>query len=120
MLRLARRERHLAGAAAQLPFIRSQETPVTSILQIEANRRNAALRLWGQKRRLGKRTIRMNALKHQLTAQHVTLFDERLEDFQAFHAELRAALKPKGAVVGGRRGNDLRRYQGAFPVRHIR
>lgn len=40
----------------------------------------------------------MNALKHGLTAQHATLFDEKLEDFEGFHREMLAALGPKGAV----------------------
>ena len=70
---------------------------MTSILQIEANRRNAALST-GPKTESGKRAIRMNALRHGLTAQHVTLFDEKLEHFQAFHTELFRALKPKGPV----------------------
>jgi hypothetical protein len=70
---------------------------VTSIVQIEANRRNARLST-GPQSREGKRTSRMNALKHGLTAQQVTLFDESVEDFQAFQAKLVAALQPKGAV----------------------
>lgn len=70
---------------------------MTSNLQIEANRRNAKLST-GPKTAEGKQASRMNALKHGLTAQHVTLFDERLEDFEGFHAELLAALRPEGAV----------------------
>lgn len=70
---------------------------VTSELQIEANRRNATLST-GPKTEQGKRTSRMNALKHGLTAEQVTLFDERLEDFEAFHAELIPALRPEGAI----------------------
>lgn len=70
---------------------------MTSDLQIEANRRNAKLST-GPRTEKGKQASRMNALKHGLTAQQVTLFDERLEDFQAFHAELISALRPRGAV----------------------
>jgi hypothetical protein len=70
---------------------------VTSELQIEANRRNAQLST-GPRTSEGKAAIRFNALKHGFTAQHITLFDECAEDFEAFHAELVAALRPKGAV----------------------
>jgi hypothetical protein len=66
-------------------------------LQIEANRRNAQLST-GPKTEQGKEASRMNALKRGLTAQQVALFDERLEDFQAFHAELIGALAPQGTV----------------------
>jgi len=70
---------------------------MTSILQIEANRRNARLST-GPRSPDGKRISRMNALKHGLTAQQVTLFDESVDDFQAFQAKLVTALQPKGAV----------------------
>jgi hypothetical protein len=69
---------------------------VTSILQIEANRRNASLST-GPKTEPSRRISSMNALKHGLTAQQVTVFDETAEEFQAFHAELMAALRPEGA-----------------------
>jgi hypothetical protein len=70
---------------------------VATELQIEANRRNAQLST-GPKTVRGKEASRMNALKHGLTAQQVTLFDERPEDFEAFHAELLGALAPQGTV----------------------
>ena len=70
---------------------------VTSNLQIEANRRNAKLST-GPKTARGKQISSLNALRHGLTAQHVTLFDETEEDFRAFHGELIAALNPEGAV----------------------
>jgi hypothetical protein len=70
---------------------------VATDLQIEANRRNAQLST-GPKTMRGKEASRMNALKHGLTAQQVTLFDERAEDFEAFHAELLGALAPQGTV----------------------
>jgi hypothetical protein len=70
---------------------------MTSILQIEANRRNARLST-GPRSSDGKRISRVNALKHGLTAQQVTLFDESVEEFQAFQAKLETALQPKGAV----------------------
>jgi hypothetical protein len=70
---------------------------VATNLQIEANRRNAQLST-GPKTERGKDASRMNALKHGLTAQQVTLFDERAEDFDAFHAELIGALSPHGTL----------------------
>jgi hypothetical protein len=70
---------------------------MTSILQIEANRRNAKLST-GPRSPEGKRHTRMNALRHGLTAQQLVLFDESVEDFQPFQAKLMAALQPKGAV----------------------
>jgi len=43
----------------------------------------------------------MNALRHGLTAQHVTVFDETEEDFRRFHPELmRVLLQPKGGMEG--------------------
>ena len=70
---------------------------MTSNLQIEANHRNAQLNT-GPKTVRGKQTSSLNALRHGLTARHVTLFDETEEDFRAFHGELMAALNPEGAV----------------------
>jgi hypothetical protein len=70
---------------------------VTSNLQIEANRRNAKLST-GPKTARGKQVSSLNALRHGLTAQHVTLFDESEEDFRGFHGDLMAALKPEGAM----------------------
>jgi hypothetical protein len=70
---------------------------VATDLQNEANRRNAQLST-GPKTKRGKEVTRMNALKHGLTAQHVTLFDERAEDFAVFHNELISALAPRGTV----------------------
>jgi hypothetical protein len=70
---------------------------MTSILQIEANRRNARLST-GPRSPEGKRIARMNALKHGLTAQQVTLFDEAVEEFEAFQRKLTGALRPKGAI----------------------
>jgi hypothetical protein len=74
-----------------------REDFVATDLQIEANRRNAQLST-GPKTVQGKEASRMNALKHGLTAQQVTLFDERAEDFEAFHTEILGALAPQGWV----------------------
>jgi len=81
---------------------------VATDLQIEANRRNAQLTT-GPKTERGKEASRMNALKHGLTAQQVTLFDERAEDFEAFHAELLGAWHPRArSNYLGRAGGALR------------
>ncbi len=69
---------------------------MTSNLQIEANRRNARPST-GPKAVVSRRISSMNALKHGLTARHATVFDETVEDLQAFHGELMTALRPKGA-----------------------
>ena len=70
---------------------------MTSNLQIEANRRNARLST-GPKTATGLRISSMNALKHGLTARHVTVFDESAGDFEAFQRQLIIALRPKGAL----------------------
>jgi hypothetical protein len=70
---------------------------MTSLLQIEANRRNA-LRSSGSRTDTGRAIASRNALKHGLTADRVILFDEREEEFERFYAELIAALKPQGPM----------------------
>jgi hypothetical protein len=40
----------------------------------------------------------MNALRHGLTAQNVTVFDETEKDFRRFHRELIRVLRPEGAM----------------------
>ena len=70
---------------------------MTSNLQIEANRRNARLST-GPRTEQGKRSSSMNALRHGLTAQHVTVFDETEADFRRFHRQLIRVLRPEGAM----------------------
>jgi len=70
---------------------------MTSNLQIEANRRNAQ-RSTGPRTAQGRRLSRMNALKHGLTAQHVTVFDETEADFRRFQRQLMRVLRPEGAM----------------------
>ena len=70
---------------------------MTSNLQIEANRRNAQ-RSTGPRTAQGRRLSRMNALKHGLTAQHVTVFDETEADFRRFQRQLMRVLRPDGAM----------------------
>ncbi len=66
---------------------------MTSMAQIEANRRNA-LESTGPKTAEGKAASRANALKHGLAAKQVIVLGEKAEDFEAFHAELWASLDP--------------------------
>ena len=70
---------------------------MTSNLQIEANRRNARLST-GPRTEQGRRASSMNALRHGLTAQHVTVFDETEADFRRFHRQLMRVLRPEGAM----------------------
>src|SRR5215831_2343504 len=70
---------------------------MTSNLQIEANRRNARLST-GPRTAQGRRISSRNALKHGLTAQHVTVFDETEADFRRFHRQLMRVLCPVGAM----------------------
>src|SRR5689334_18692063 len=70
---------------------------MTSNLQIEANRRNAHLST-GPRTEQGRRITSRNALKHGLTAQHVTFFDETEADFRRFHRQLMRVLRPEGAM----------------------
>jgi hypothetical protein len=70
---------------------------MTSILQIEANRRNA-LRSTGPRTEAGRAIASRNSLKHGLTAAQVVLFDEQREAFERIYADLIAALKPQGPM----------------------
>jgi hypothetical protein len=70
---------------------------MSSLLQIEANRRNA-LRSTGPRSETGRAIASRNSLKHGLTAERVILFDEQREEFERFYAELIAALKPRGPI----------------------
>src|SRR6185437_16773325 len=70
---------------------------MTSLLQIEANRRNA-LRSTGPRTDAGRATSSCNALKHGLTAERIILFDEEQEQFEHFYSELIAALRPQGSM----------------------
>jgi hypothetical protein len=70
---------------------------MTSLLQIEANRRNA-LRSTGPRTDAGRAASRRNALKHGLTAERIILFDEHRDEFERFYGDLIAALKPRGPM----------------------
>ncbi len=70
---------------------------MTSLLQIEANRRNARLST-GPRTETGHAIASRNALRHGLTAERLILFDEKQEEFERFYADLLAALKPEGPM----------------------
>ncbi len=65
--------------------------------QITANRRNAQ-KSTGPRTAAGKGVVAQNALCHGLTAKAVVLFDEKSDDFAAFHGEFRAAYQPADAI----------------------
>jgi hypothetical protein len=70
---------------------------MTSLRQIEANRRNA-LRSTGPRTEAGKEQSRQNALRHGLTAETVIARVEDLEDYKAFEATIIADYDPETAV----------------------
>jgi hypothetical protein len=70
---------------------------MTSIRQIEANRRNA-LRSTGPKTDEGKRQSRRNAVRHGLTAETVVVSLEDVEDYRAFEAAIIADYDARTAV----------------------
>jgi hypothetical protein len=70
---------------------------MTSLRQIEANRRNA-LRSTGPKTEHGKRQSRRNAVRHGLTAETVISTLEDREDYRAFEAAITADYDAQTAV----------------------
>ena len=70
---------------------------MTSIKQIEANRRNS-LRSTGPKTEAGKRTSRCNAVRHGLTAETVIGALEDAEDYKAFEVAITADYHAQSAV----------------------
>jgi hypothetical protein len=70
---------------------------MTSLRQIEANRRNA-LRSTGPKTEAGKQQSRCNAVRHGLTAETVIGALEDAEDYQAFEATIIADYDAQSAV----------------------
>ncbi len=65
--------------------------------QISANRENAQLST-GPKTEEGRVVSRFNALKHGLTGNAVSKFDEGLIDFEEFKSALNDELKPVGLI----------------------
>ena len=70
---------------------------MTSLRQIEANRRNA-LRSTGPKTEAGKQASRCNAVRHGLTAETVIGALEDAEDYKAFEAAITADYDAQSAV----------------------
>src|SRR5579862_6767569 len=70
---------------------------MTSLRQIEANRRNA-LRSTGPKTEEGKQRARRNAVRHGLTAETVVAELEDAEDYRAFEAAITADYDARTAV----------------------
>jgi len=70
---------------------------MTSIKQIEANRRNC-LKSTGPKTDAGKRAARCNAVRHGLTAETVIGALEDAEDYKGFEAAITADYDAQSAV----------------------
>jgi hypothetical protein len=70
---------------------------MTSVRQIEANRRNA-LKSTGPKTEAGKQASRCNAVRHGLTAETVIGALEDAEDYKAFEAAIIADYDAQSAV----------------------
>jgi hypothetical protein len=70
---------------------------MTSIKQIEANRRNS-LKSTGPKTEAGKRASRCNAVRHGLTAETVISALEDAEDYKAFELAITADYDAQSAV----------------------
>jgi hypothetical protein len=70
---------------------------MTSLKQIEANRRNAT-RSTGPISQQGKQRSRCNAVRHGLTAETVIAFLEDTEDYKAFELSVTADFEARTAV----------------------
>jgi hypothetical protein len=70
---------------------------MTSIKQIEANRRNS-LKSTGPKTDAGKQTSRCNAVRHGLTAETVIGALEDAEDYKAFELAITSDYDAQSAV----------------------
>lgn len=91
-----------ARAKAEVPITkRSRFEPLiamTSLRQIEANRRNA-LKSTGPNTPAGKRRSRGNAVRHGLTSETVIGVLESADDYATFEAAIVAEYKPHSVVT---------------------
>jgi hypothetical protein len=85
---------------------------VTSIKQIEANRRNS-LKSTGPKTEAGKQASRCNAVRHGLTAETVIGALEDAQDYKAFELAITADYDAQSAV-GGSWCSDWRACCGGY------
>ena len=69
----------------------------TSVIQIEANLKNAQ-KSTGPKTAEGKQVVARNAIKHGLFARHLIVSDEDPTEYQALLDDLHAVLNPVGAL----------------------
>src|SRR5215472_10712969 len=83
------------GPAIQAPFM--SQLPMTSLKQIEANRRNAS-KSTGPTTAAGKRRSRCNAVRHGLTAETVIGALEDADDYTAFEAAISADYDAPSAI----------------------
>ena len=83
------------GFASRNPF--EVTLPMTSLKQIEANRRNA-LKSTGPRSEEGKQRSRRNAVRHGLTAETVIEGLEDPEDYKAFEAAVTSDYDAQTAV----------------------
>ncbi len=72
-------------------------SPMTSLRQIEANRRNA-LKSRGPRTEKGKKRSRCNAVRHDLTAETVLEVLEDPEDYKAFELSVTSDFDAQTAV----------------------
>ena len=82
---------------------------MTSLKQIEANRRNA-LKSTGPTTEEGKEHSRCNAVRHGLTAETIIADLEDANDYQAFEAAVITAncIRPATSPPGGRSSTSSR------------
>lgn len=99
--RIASDPNEIGGSAVNARVAQQDQSRVpflmTSLKQIEANRRNA-LKSIGPKTEAGKQRSRSNAVRHGLTAETVIAVLEDAQDYKAFEASVTADYDAQSAV----------------------